>query len=419
MIRFFVIFCLAILPIQSSFAQVKFDLGNKGIAYVQPPKEDANFALMGEFLGRVDPGDEPAGMIGLQCRSVGDSAIQAIAYRGGLPGQPNFKPEPMKMTGQRFEDYVFLTGGKWVFSVEKNICRVIDRNGKLIGELKRIKRSSPTLHAPAPEGATVLFDGTNTDQFTNGRISYDGLLMEGADVKPMFQDFYLHVEFRLPYMPSAEGQQRGNSGLYLQSRYECQVLDSFAELPEFNGLGSLYRFKKPEVSMGLPPLTWQTYDVQFTAPRWASDGAKISNAKITSWINGVVVQNDVSLPNKTGAGKQEEPTLLPIRLQNHGDPVRFRNIWIVDRGLMTMEFPAKVTKAQKQKMNQHYQEQRKKRAAAERKKKAEEKKAAAEAKKTEALAKSETVNSVQNQTESKPKPIEQKTNPPAKNKPNK
>ena len=170
--------------------------------------------------------------------------------------------------------------------------------------------------------------------------------MEGADVKPMFQDFNLHVEFRLPYMPQADGQARGNSGLYLQSRYECQVLDSFATEPVYDGLGALYKFKVPDLNMAFPPLSWQTYDVHFTAPRWAADGTKIRDAHITSWVNGVKVQDNVALPNKTGAGRPEEPILLPIRLQNHGDPVRYRNIWIIDRGLASGEFPIRPTPEQ-------------------------------------------------------------------------
>jgi hypothetical protein len=195
-----------------------------------------------------------------------------------------------------------------------------------------------------PEDAIVLFEGKNVDQFTNAQMTKDGLLMEGADLKPMFQDFNLHVEFRIPYMPKAEGQSRGNSGLYLQSRYECQVLDSFGLDRLYDGLGALYRFKKPDVNMAFPPLSWQTYDVQFTAPRWAADGSKVRNARLTSWINGVKVQDNVELPNKTGAGSPEEPILLPIRFQDHGDPVRFRNIWLVDRGLAKGKFPIHPTK---------------------------------------------------------------------------
>ena len=141
----------------------------------------------------------------------------------------------------------------------------------------------------------------------------DGLLMEGADWKPMFQDFNLHLEFRLPYMPSCLDQARGNSGIYLQSRYEVQVLDSFATEPVFNGCGSIYRFRKPDLNMCFPPLEWQTYDIIFTAPRWAGDGSKIRNAHVTVWLNGVKVQNDIEIADKTGHGEIEEPLLLPTR----------------------------------------------------------------------------------------------------------
>src|SRR5690606_34957219 len=148
--------------------------------------------------------------------------------------------------------------------------------------------------------------------------------------------------FRLPYMPAARDQARGNSGVYIQSRYECQILDSFAQEPAFNGAGALYRYKAPALSMSLPPLTWQTYDIRFTAPRWDADGQKIRNGRITTWLNGVVVQDDVELEDKTGAGQPEEPVLLPTKLQNHSDPVRFRNIWAVDRGLApSSQFPVK------------------------------------------------------------------------------
>jgi hypothetical protein len=94
--------------------------------------------------------------------------------------------------------------------------------------------------------------------------------------------------------------------------------------------------------MCLPPLQWQTYDIVFTAPRWASDGTKIRNATVTSWLNGVKVQDNVSMESKTGAGKPEEPVLLPTKIQDHKDQVRFRNIWAIDRGLATGEFPVMV-----------------------------------------------------------------------------
>ena len=318
----------------------------KGPAFTEPPQGDPDFALMGEFLGEITPSEGQKEQLGLQLRALGDGSFDAQSFLGGLPGQDKHKPEAFRMIGQRSDDFVILSGGPYVMIVEKDHCILVDRKGNKIGKLNRLHRKSPSLGALPPEGAIVLFDGKNVDQFTNAQMTKDGLLMQGADLKPLFQDFNLHVEFQIPYMPKAEGQSRGNSGLYLQSRYECQVLDSFALDRLYNGLGSLYRFKKPDVNMAFPPLTWQTYDVQFTAPRWAADGSKVRNARLTSWINGVKVQDDVELPNKTGAGKPEEPVMLPIRLQDHGDPVRFRNIWLVDRGLAKGEFPVYPTKQQ-------------------------------------------------------------------------
>lgn len=318
----------------------------KGPAFTEAPENDPNFSLMGEFVGEIKVEDDKTKPLGLQIRHVGHGAFQAISFLGGLPGQDGHEAKAIKMIGQRSDDFVVLSGGPWAIIVEKEHCLLLNRTGQQVGTLARIHRVSPTLGAPAPKNATILFDGSNVDQFTNAQISEDGLLMEGADVKPMFQDFNLHVEFRIPYMPQADGQSRGNSGLYLQSRYECQVLDSFALEPVFDGLGALYRFKVPDLNMAFPPLSWQTYDVHFTAPRWAADGSKIRDAHITSWVNGVKVQDNVSLPNKTGAGKQEEPILLPIRIQNHGDPVRFRNLWIVDRGLASGDFPVHPTPEQ-------------------------------------------------------------------------
>jgi hypothetical protein len=301
----------------------------------EPPENDADYDLLGEYLGPIQTGEGTYEPLGLQVRPMGGERFEARQYAGGLPGQASFSDKSQALVGQRSGDFLILSGGPWAIFVEKDRCLVVDREGKRIGQLDRIERGSPSMGAPAPEDAVVLFDGSGTDHFSTAKMTEDGLLMAGADVKPMFQDFNLHVEFRLPYMPEAEGQARGNSGCYLQSRYEVQVLDSFSEEPTFNGCSSLYRQKAPDLNMCLPPLKWQTYDIQFTAPRWAADGTKIRNARITVWHNGVKTQDNAEIESKTGAGKPEEPTLLPIKFQDHKDPVRFRNIWIVDRGLAT------------------------------------------------------------------------------------
>lgn len=311
------------------------------ITATDPPVGDDNYNLLGEFVGEIEANGVRASL-GLQVRPMGEDRFEARQYTGGLPGQEKFINESQPLVGLRSGDFLILSGGPWAVIVEKDKCLVMDREGKRLGTLQRIERSSPTLGAKPPEGAVVIFDGKGTEQFSVGEMTADGLLLPGSDVKPMFQDFNMHVEFRLPYMPSKSGQERGNSGCYLQSRYEVQVLDSFSEAPTFNGCSSLYRQKAPDLNMCLPPLVWQTYDIAFTAPRWAADGSKIRNARITVWQNGVKTQDDTEIETKTGAGKPEEPTLLPIKFQNHKDPVRFRNIWIIDRGLTPVaEFPVK------------------------------------------------------------------------------
>jgi Domain of Unknown Function (DUF1080) len=324
--------CLA-TPQRSASAQETSAPKLERVAFTEAPKDDLDYELMGEFVGVIAVADGKFEPLGLQIRPMGNNSFEALQFIGGLPGQEGFSSKELQLIGRRHQQHMVLSGGPWAIIVHQKHCLIIDEAGKSLGKLERIQRGSPTMGARPPQGATVLFDGTNTNQLINAKMTDDGLLMAGADVRPMFQDFNMHVEFRLPYMPHSDDQARGNSGCYLQSRYEVQVLDSFAQVPKFNGASSLYRTKAPDLNMSFPPLVWQTYDIMFTAPRWAADGSKIRNATITVWHNGVKTQNSFELPSKTGAGKPEEPNLLPIKLQDHRDPVVFRNIWIVDRGL--------------------------------------------------------------------------------------
>jgi hypothetical protein len=304
------------------------------------PVDDKNYQLLGEYAGTIETPGNPPQPFGLQVRPLGGDRFEARQYTGGLPGQEGFSGQSQSLIGFRAGDALILSGATWAVFVDRDQCRVIDREGNRLGELARVVRTSPTLGAEPPAGATVLFDGTNTEQFIAGKMTKDGWLLPGADIKPMFQDFNLHLEFKLPYMPGETGQDRGNSGCYLHSRYEVQILDSFSEATTFNGCSSLYRQRSPDLNMCFPALQWQTYDIAFTAPRWAADGTKLHHARITVWHNGVKTHDNVAIENKTGAGKIEEPSLLPIRLQDHHDPVRFRNIWIIDRGLTPVaEFP--------------------------------------------------------------------------------
>jgi hypothetical protein len=178
----------------------------------------------------------------------------------------------------------------------------------------------------------VLFDGRSIANLQNGKISSDGLLQVGASTKMPVGDFRMHLEFRTPYMPYARGQGRGNSGVYIQQRYEVQILDSFGLEGVDNECGGLYKQQRPAVNMCLPPLAWQTYDIYFSEARWGANGKRLSPARITVLHNGEPVHSHYELTGKTGGGKAEGPERFPILFQNHNNPVTFRNIWIVPGG---------------------------------------------------------------------------------------
>jgi hypothetical protein len=206
---------------------------------------------------------------------------------------------------------------------------VSDKEGRSAGELRKVLRVSPTMGAAPPSGAIVLFDGSDTGKLRNPKVTPEGWLLAGTETVDPYQSFVLHGEFRVPYKPSATGQARGNSGFYIQSRYEVQVLDSFGLEGVFNECGALYRQRAPDVNACLPPLTWQTYDIDFRVPGFDAEGNKFANGRISVWLNGIPIHRNVEILDKTGAGRPEGPMPLPMKIQDHSNPVVFRNLWIV------------------------------------------------------------------------------------------
>jgi len=196
-----------------------------------------------------------------------------------------------------------------------------------------VSRVSPALGLKPPSGAVVLFDGKSADAWTGGKVTPEGLLQAGTTTKEKFSDFTLHVEFRTPFKPTARGQSRGNSGVYLLGRYEVQILDSFGLEGKDNECGAIYRQKAPDLNACYPPLAWQTYDIDFQDARFDAAGQKLSGARITIRHNGVLIHKDYELTGPTGGGKRvgEHPGPGPIQLQGHGNPVAFRNIWLVEQ----------------------------------------------------------------------------------------
>jgi hypothetical protein len=307
--------------------------GESKQAFTDPAKAGPDFLVQGEYVGTVETGEGPL-KIAVQAIALGDGKFQAAAYLGGLPGDGWDGQGKFKAEGETVGGVTVLKGPDDGGSgeIKDGVLTVKDGDGRAMGTLKKVERKSPTLGAKPPKGAVVLFDGTTPDKFEGGRMTEDGLLMEGCTSKQKFQSFSIHLEFRTPFQPHARGQGRGNSGFYAQGRYEVQILDSFGLEGEWNECGGMYGVAKPKVNMCLPPLAWQSYDVEFTAAEF-KDGKKVKSARMTVRHNGVLIHDNVEIPRTTTAApvRDETPEPGPVFLQNHGNPVRFRNIWVVPK----------------------------------------------------------------------------------------
>jgi len=305
-------------------------------------------AAMGDWEGSWKLEDESdSGRVVTQVIALGKGE-----YRAKVMEEFDTREEPIAvLDGRRDGDVVRFEGQGRYESTEFQIEAAI-KAGQFSGsfrgdatgsfEMERAIRVSPTLGAEPPEGAIVLFNGKNFKQWKHtskksGADSVKWNLLKGGAMevvkgtgsivtKKKFKDFKLHVEFRTPFMPDARGQARGNSGVYLQERYEVQVLDSYALEGQDNECGGIYKIGAPIVNMCAPPTQWQTYDITFYAP-----GADRPNAQVTVVHNGVTIHDNISLPKPTGGALDSDVSKAGgIYLQDHGNPVQYRNIWLME-----------------------------------------------------------------------------------------
>lgn len=300
-------------------------------AFLDPATAGPDFQIQGEYLGEVQT-NEGLRQYGAQVIALGQGQFRAVGYPGGLPG------EGWQRGDEKSEVEGRLENGEVNFYVEGAVAKLKDGaitvllDGRTLGTLKKVERKSPTLGARPPAGAIVLFDGSTAETFENGKLVEGNLLAaSGCTSRHKLGDHQLHVEFRTPFMPEARGQGRGNSGVYVQSRYEVQVLDSFGLEGEDNECGGIYKYGKPRVNMCFPPLSWQTFDIDFTAARYNQQGQKISNARITVRHNGVVIHDNLELKDATPGRAAEGPEKAGVFLQDHRNPVVFRNLWAVEK----------------------------------------------------------------------------------------
>lgn len=299
-------------------------------AFTDPAKAGPDFAVQGEYAGELKFGGETK-KVGLQVVALGDSKFDGVLFVGGLPGDGWKRGDKQeKADGATADGVTSLKTADWIAKIADGKVAFTNSGGESLGTLTKVERKSPTLGEKPPAGALVLFDGSNADQWQNGKIVEDNLLLAGTFSKPTLEDYKLHVEFRTPFVPKEREQGRGNSGVYLSNRYEVQVLDSFGLEGKNNECGGIYSQTAPKVNMCLPPLSWQTYDADFTAAKY-EDGKKVKNARVTLKHNGVLIYDDLELPGTTPGGQGEGPDKAPLQLQAHGNPVTYRNIWVVEK----------------------------------------------------------------------------------------
>lgn len=295
------------------------------LAFLNAKDAGPDFKVQGEYVGMVHDGQVKLGM---QVIARGDGKFEAWAYPGGLPGAGWNQELRLKAEGETKDGVTVLKSERGTAEIKDGMMVAYGNDGDKMGELKKVVRKSPTLGKKAPKGAVVLFDGKSADLWKNGKV-INGMLKEGMTSKPTFGSFKLHLEFMLSFMPYARGQGRSNSGCYMQGRYETQILDSFGLTGEHNECGGVYSVQKPKLNMCLPPLSWQTYDVEFHAAKFDKAGKKIQNARMSVHLNGVMVHDNLDVPKSTTASPVKEgPEKGPIYIQNHGNPLRFRNIWV-------------------------------------------------------------------------------------------
>ncbi len=297
-------------------------------------------AVMGNWEGRWLGSDFAEGPISAQIIAEGKGSFRAV-ISVTVEGSGPFAGE---MRGEDRGDKVAFKGTVDVGTEYGGVYEIAGgiSNGSFAGEfsgsenrgkfeLKKVRKTSPTLGAKPPEGAIVLFDGKDISKWVKSKTEPnpwlpvgDAMEVRNGSVQTVqeFGSFKLHLEFRTPFEPEARGQGRGNSGVYLPGGNEIQVLDSFGLPASKYDCAAFYGQAAPSVNACLPPEEWQTYDVTYIAPRFDEKGDSTENARITVLHNGIKIHDEFQ-PSRKPVPKGG------ILLQDHGNKVQYRNIWLV------------------------------------------------------------------------------------------
>jgi len=299
-------------------------------------------ALMGNYAGRwnaeVDVDPEAAAQV---------FALGEDQYRVIFKAKHDMRcPPKLDITVKAVKGAIEFKQSGWYGAIRDGVFSG-GHGDKEKFELKKIELVSPDLGKQPTDAskAIMLFDGKNLDswQGDKGKAAAWTVLPDGAfmvkpgtgdiETKQKFKSCRLHVEFRTPFMPGARGQSRGNSGVFLQGVYEVQVLDTFGLEGYTDECGGLYKLSAPRVNACRPPLQWQSYDIEYHAPAHDAAGKLVRYGRMTVYQNGQLIQKDEELlwitgwkeSDRLGAAPKDP---APIRLQDHGNYIQFRNIWV-------------------------------------------------------------------------------------------
>jgi hypothetical protein len=299
---------------------------------------------MGDYEGAAEKPDPKSlsvrpKFVGAQVIALGKGEFQA-----NLLGEFDVRVKPLVVLKGKIEGekVTFAESGGWSGVLTEGKFTGTGPEGKF--QMKKVTRLSPTMGAKPPAGAVVIL-GPKTKDLTAEWIHPKGnkpsrwkLLPDGVMqcvpktgsviTKKKFGKHKVHLEFRTTFSPTKRGQGRGNSGVYLQGRYEVQILDSYGLEGRSNECGGIYKVAAPVVNMCAPPLQWQTFDITFDAAVMAGNKAT-SPPRMTVLHNGVKIHENVKLPGKTTAApKSGAAARGGLYLQDHGHRIEFRNIWV-------------------------------------------------------------------------------------------
>ncbi len=312
--------------------------------FLEPDQAGIDYKIQGEYSGQVTHLNTSKETFALQIVALGLGSFQGVIFHGGLPGAGWTGGSRLTLSGILTNDKVVLSGQGYSLNINGDSAVGQNNLGEKIRLLK-IFRQSPTLNANAPTGSKILFDGSNTEAWVNGKIDARHFLMCGTETKDHFTSFTLHGEFRVPFKPQARDQERGNSGIFIFDQggvFEIQILDSFGKDTAANECGSLYLINTALLPMSFPPLAWQTYDIYYQAAKYNLAGQKTDSAYVTVLLNGVIIHN-----HRLAKIYRSEPAgTASISLQDHSNPIFFRNIWILSGEPL---FPSVIYHSQKQK----------------------------------------------------------------------